>query len=140
MNTELNLFAKIKDGKLEISYKDSYNNWLRTCKEGDDIIIKFRNQKNYYSNRQLRLIYHQFRELSIHLGYSVEDIKTMLKIKFGYCYTATVEGQEITNCKSISDFDRKELSEFIVAIHEWAQRTLDFPLLKYEDLKFLKNV
>lgn len=140
MNTELNLFGKVIDGKLTITNRHDLDEWIKRSPEGDDIVIKFRNQKNFKSNRQLRLIYHEFRELSSHLGYTVEEIKTMLKIKFGLCYVHEIEDEQVVNCKSISDFSKKELSEFIVSIHEWSEKTLGFPLLKYDDLKFLKNV
>lgn len=139
MSNDLNLFGKIINSKLEIINKESYKQWLSRCEEGSDIVIKIRNQKNFYSNRQLRLIYGEFRQISDFLGYSVEEVKTMLKMQMGYCYTHEIESQPITICKSISDFSKIELSDFIQKVDIWATKTLNLPLLTYDDIQFLKT-
>jgi hypothetical protein len=51
----LNVFGKIKNSKLEISNRQFLEQWISECKEGDDIVIKFVNQKSYKSLRQIKL-------------------------------------------------------------------------------------
>lgn len=138
--SELNLYGKIKDGEIKLENTYALKQWAKTLEEGSDIVVKFRNQANYKTVRQLRLLYLCFRKLSAHLGYPVNDIKLMMKIKAGICWTHNIDGREITECKSISDFTKRELSEFVESIDTWASMELNFPLLSYEDKNFLKTV
>lgn len=140
MSNNLNLFGKIISGKLEINNKETYKHWLSQCKEGSNIVIKLRNQEDFHSNRQLRLIYHEFRELSNLLGYTVEEIKMLLKLQFGLCFTNTIEGVELNICKSISDMTRVEISDFIQKIDLWSTNNFNYPLLNNEDIQFLKTI
>lgn len=139
MNNELNLFGEVKEGKLELNNRIALDKWIKTLPEGSKIVMKVRNQDNYYSTRQLRLLYAEFREISKKTGHSVEDVKTMMKMYTGNCYHHTIDGTELTICKSVSDFNRKELSQFIEQIDLWSQKNLDLPLLRYDDIKFLKT-
>ena len=136
---KLNLYAKIKSGKLDINNRRALDQWISNLKDGDDIVIKFRVQENYKSTRQLRLLYHCLREISNKTGHDVEELKTGMKLKAGLCFSHMVEDKEITVCKSISDFSIKELSEFIQFIDNWSTKTLNLPLLSYDDISFLKN-
>jgi hypothetical protein len=139
MQKEFNLFGTIREGKLEIQNKEKLLIWAKGQPEGSSIVVKFKNQDNYYSHRQLRLLYFEFRKIAEHLGYSVEDVKTIMKMKNGFCYSHALEGQEVTTCRSISDFNRKELSKFIMDINIWANQNLGLELLTYEDLNFLNK-
>lgn len=140
MNKELNLFGIIQRGKLIISNREQINEWVKTLPEGSDIIIKFRNQDEYVSNRQLRLIYSLFRVIGDKLGYGIEDIKTILKMRFGHCYTHNLEGSDITICKSLSEFNKKEMSDFIMKIDQWTTEELQINLLNFDDISFLKSI
>lgn len=51
----INLFGKIVNGKLDISNRDALKQWLAMANEGDDIVIKLVNQKDYKSLRQIKL-------------------------------------------------------------------------------------
>lgn len=136
---QINLYGKVKSGKIEFGNKEVLNQWIRTLNEGDHIVAKFNISRNYKSTRQLRLLYHCFRELSSKLGYEVEEIKVMMKLKAGLCFSHNIEGQDVTVCKSISDFTKVQLSEFVEFIDKWSSESLNFPLLTYEDIKFLKD-
>lgn len=136
---DINLFGKIKEGKLEILNKETYIQWVKQCKEGEDIVIKLRNQKDYWSTRQLRLIYAEFRQISQHMGHSLLDVKTMMKMYNGYCWTHELDGKDITECKSISQFNRKELTIFIEQIDRWAWDNLGIKLLNSDDISFLED-
>lgn len=135
----LNLYAKVVNKKLDIRNKQALNQWISLLDENDDIVIKFRRQKDMKSVRQLRLLYKCLRSISAHTGHDVEDIKIMMKLKKGLCFSHIIENKEITVCKSISDFSIKELSEFIQFIDHWSTTTLNLPLLTSEDISFLKS-
>lgn len=139
MNKELNLFGTIVSGKLEINNRQAYDQWIKNCPDGADIVIKFRNQENFYSVRQLRLIHAEFREIARTLGESVEYVKKLLKMEFGYYYCENINGKEICECKSLSYFDKKELSSFIQEIDIWASQKLSLKLLNFDDIQFLKE-
>lgn len=136
----LNLFGKIKEGKLEIFNRQSLNQWLANCNEEDDIVIKFVNQKDYKSLRQLKLAYHCFREISDKTGYEVSEVKMMMKMKQGFCQSHVIDGIEITDCKSISEFSKREMSDFITKMDLWSCQNLNHPLLNSDDIKFLKSL
>ena len=137
MNKELNLFGKIVSGKLEIQNKEAYHQWIKNCPEGADIVVKFRDQENFHSVRQLRLIHAEFREIARTIGESVEYVKKLMKMEFGYYYVEVINNKEITECKSLSDFNKKELSSFIENIDIWAAQKLGIKLLNADDISFL---
>lgn len=137
---QINLYGKIHNGKLELNNREALNQWCSNLKEGEDIVVKFNVSKTYKSTRQLRLLYHCFRELSAKLGYGIEEIKMLMKLRAGLCFVHTIEGEEISVCKSISDMTKRELSEFVEFVDIWSTTTLNHPLLKSEDIKFLKDV
>jgi hypothetical protein len=62
-----------------------------------------------------------------------------MKLKYGLCFSHNVEGTDITVCKSISDMKKGEISEFIQFIDLWSSKTLNHPILKNEDIQFLKS-
>lgn len=139
MTTQINLYGKVKNKKVEFTNKEALTYWLNSLEEGEEIVAKFNIQKSYKSVRQLRLLYACLRELAAHTGHDVEELKLILKVKAGLCYHHNIEGEDITACKSISDFSKKELCQFIEFIDMWSMKTLDLPLLTHEDKQFLKS-
>lgn len=139
MKDQINIFGKIENGKLIISNRDSISDWIKLQNEGDTIVLRYTNQKDYRSVRQIRLLYKQFREIAKFTGSTVEDIKLMLKYHFGLCYSTKIEGNEITVCKSISDLKKSEISELIEQIDIWSIQTLSLPILTQDDKNFLQD-
>jgi hypothetical protein len=137
---KLNLFGKVINKELKVENKQALFDWLENCEEGDDIVLKFVRQKDYKTVRQLRLIYKSFRIISETTGYETTEVKIMMKMRFGVCYSYIIEGKEITECKSLADFTKKDLSKFIEFIDNWAMKTLNLTILTNDDIKFLKNV
>lgn len=138
-NHSINLFGSIKDKKLILNNKQNLNNWLSTLNEDDDVVVKFYVSKQYKSNRQLRLLYSCFRTISAHIGHSVDEVKILMKTKAGVCFSHTIESENITVCKSLSDFSKKELSEFVQFVDLWSTEHLNLPLLSFDDKQFLKS-
>lgn len=137
--TQINLYGTIQGGKLILANRDSLDKWVKTLLEGENLVIKFNVSKSYKSNRQLRLIYAMLRDLSKRLGYSVEEVKTLMKMYQGLCACSKINGEDVHFCKSIADMDKREISTFITDINEWSIINLDHKLLTYEDLQFLKS-
>ncbi len=138
--SQINLYAKVlPGGKLNFTNKEALTGWLKTLPEGEEIVVKFNLQKSYKTFRQVRLLYSCLREISDHTGHDVEELKLILKLKAGLCFSHQIENEDITVCKSISDFTKKELCNFIEFVDRWATKTLDLPLLTNEDLNFLKT-
>lgn len=138
--TQLNLYAKKINGKLEISNKEAYNPWVRSLQDNEDIVIKLNIAKDYKSNRQLRLTYACFRILSDRLGYTVEEIKGLMKLHQGLSACSMIEGKEVHFSKSLADMSKKELSEFIETMDRWSYQTLNVKLLSNDDIVFLNEV
>lgn len=136
---QVNLYGRIVNGKLEVPNKEGLSDWIKYLEEGDDIVIKFNRSKDYKTVRQLRLVYKLFRELSAKLGYSVSEIKGLMKIEQGLCAESTIEGKQISFCKSIGEMTKKELSTFIENVDIWAFQRLGLKLLSNEDIHFLND-
>lgn len=139
MQNQLNLYGKKSSGKLDIPNKDALLHWIKNLTEGEDVVIKFNVSKSYKTLRQLRLVYSMFRTLSDRLGYTVEEVKTLMKIQQGLCACSEIEGETIQFCKSISDMSKIELSEFISKIDIWSFQRLGEKLLTNEDIIFLQD-
>lgn len=138
-DNQINIFGKIQDNKLVINNKSSLNSWLKNQKEGDDIVLRFTNQKDYHSIRQNRLIYKQFRIIAKEIGSTVEEVKTLIKYEFGLCHEVVVQDRTINICKSIADLSKKELSELIQNVDIWANQNLGLEILTFDDKQFIKE-
>ena len=139
MSSQINLYGEIKEGKLILHNRIALDTWISNLSEGDRIVAKFNLSKNYKTERQLRLLYKCLRDIASHTGHDIEDMKIALKLKAGLCFSHIIEGKDITVCKSISDFSIQEISEFIQFIDMWSTKTLNLPLLSFDDIKFLKS-
>lgn len=137
---QINLYAKKTGGKLEYSNKEILKQWVDNLPDGEDIIVKFNISRSYKSNRQLRLAYACFRAISDKLGYTVEEIKGLVKLQQGLCACSKIEGEDVHFCKSMADMTKKELSDFISKMDIWASKTLNMKLLTNEDINFLNNI
>lgn len=138
--SQLNLYCRKIDGKLEFSDKLAYKQWIRNIPEGEDIVVKFNISKSYKSVRQLRLVYLCFRVLSDNLGYTVEEIKGLMKLEQGLSASSIIEGKEVHFIKSLADMTKTELSQFIEKMDIWGFQTLGIKMLSNDDIKFLNDI
>ena len=135
----MEFFGNIKNGKVSVESKQALDYYISNLKEGDDLIINLQLVSEVKSLRQLRLAYLCFRKISEHTGYSVNESKMLAKMHQGLCSEATIEVKNIFFCKSLSEMSKKELSDFIMKMDNWAAKDLSINLLEFEDVKFLKN-
>lgn len=129
----------LKNGKIVLDNKEALHYWTSQLKEGDDILVTFQAIKEAKTLRQLKLAYSCFRKISDHTGYTVEEAKMLVKMHQGLCGESTIEGKQIYFCKSIGEMSKKELSEFITKMNDWASLKLQLSLLDFNDLKFLEH-
>ena len=77
---------------------------------------------------QLAKIHAMLKELSTHIGETVENMKLLVKDKAGLCIAREVAGKEYFLAKSFGDCSRDELSLAIQAIIEIGQE-VNHPVL-----------
>jgi hypothetical protein len=136
----MEMYGRIKNSKIVLDNKEALKYWTSNLEEGDDVLVTFQAIKDARSLRQLKLVYSCLRAISDHTGYTVEDTKMLVKMHQGLCAESTIEGKQIYFCRSLGDMTRKELSEFIVKMNDWASLNLQLNLLNFEDIKFLTHV
>ena len=76
---------------------------------------------------QLAKLHVMLKQLSMHIGESVENMKLLVKDKAGLCIAREVAGKEYFLAKSFGDCSREELSLAIQAAIEIGQ-SIDYPL------------
>jgi len=114
-----NFFSNLikKDGELKHTIKARetiYNKFVDSLPEGTkvEIFVSVTGPKG--SNAQIAKIYVMLRELAGEIGYSLEEMKLIVKRKSGLCFNR--DGQEY--CKSFGDCDKTELNSVIQNIIE----------------------
>lgn len=114
-----NFFSNLikKDGELKHTIKARetiYNKFVDSLPEGTkvEIFVSVTGPKG--SNAQIAKIYVMLRELAAEIGYSLEEMKLIVKRKSGLCFNR--DGQEY--CKSFGDCDKTELNSVIQNIIE----------------------
>jgi hypothetical protein len=128
-----------KNGKIVISNPVQYENWVKNQNPGDDVLIEYQLLKDRKTLQQLKLIHHCLREISSVTGYTVDEVKILMKMKYGICFIYKIDNKDVTHCKSLGDLSKKELSNFIIWINDWAGENLNLKLLSYDDIQFIKE-
>lgn len=108
--------VKNEEGKLTLDYKrpmDQFKHdlFMKSVKEGDTIEITHEHWSTDHSYSQLSKVHACIRALAKELGYSFDDVKSLVKEKAGY---PAVDG----NYKSFADSSKEELSMAIQAAIE----------------------
>jgi|TARA_R110000744_G_scaffold34673_1_gene80618 hypothetical protein len=109
-----NFFSNLvkKDGKLQHNVKARetiYNKFVDSLPEGAKVEMFVSVSGPKGSNAQLAKVYVMLRELAAEIGYSLEEMKLIVKRKSGLCFNK--DGQEY--CKSFGDCDKTEMNAVI---------------------------
>tara|TARA_R110001592_G_scaffold315323_2_gene591301 strand:+ start:89726 stop:90112 length:387 start_codon:yes stop_codon:yes gene_type:complete len=109
-----NFFSNLvkKDGKLQHNIKARetiYNKFVDSLPEGAKVEMFVSVSGPKGSNAQLAKVYVMLRELAAEIGYSLEEMKLIIKRKSGLCFNK--DGQEY--CKSFGDCDKTEMNSVI---------------------------
>lgn len=139
MSDQINLYGTKKNGKLETRNRLALDKWIDYLSEGEEVVIKIRKQKDYKTFRQVRLCYACLRSISDLTGHTVEEVKVLMKMKQGLCFSHVIEGTDVSVCKSISEMTKIELSDFIMKMDQWSTEIFNHPLLTSEDKSFLND-
>jgi len=114
-----NFFSNLvkRDGKLQHSIKARetiYDKFVDSLPEGSKVEMFVSVSGPKGSNAQLAKVYVMLRELAAEIGYSLEEMKLIIKRKSGLCFNR--DGQEY--CKSFADCDKDEMNAVIQNIIE----------------------
>ena len=95
----------------------------------DDAIVEFFYELQHDDGTlpQLAKIHVMIKQLCMHIGETVENMKLLVKDKAGLCIAREVAGKEYFLAKSFGDCSRDELSLAIQAAIEIGQ-SIDYPL------------
>lgn len=139
MSTKFVSYGKVTDGKI-IPYNNSeFVNWIK-AKEGEDLEIVVRVTKNSKTFRQLRLVYRMYSLISDYTGYEVNEVHVLMKSKFLEPQIYEIGDEIITECATLADISKKELSVYINQVADWAAREFHLVVLTGEERQFLKEV
>lgn len=121
---------KKEDGELVYTTTMSdikYELFKKNIPEGTLVEVYMDIQKDDGTLAQLAKIHAMIRQLCMHTGDSVEDMKLIVKKRTGLCIEKHIEGSTFLHCKSFGDCSRDELSLAINTIQE-ISLLLEFPL------------
>ena len=104
-----------------------YDLFKKSLPEGTLVEVYMDVQKDDGTLAQLAKIHAMIRQLCMHTGDSVEDMKLIVKKRTGLCIEKHIEGATFLHCKSFGDCSRDELSLAINTIQE-ISLLLEFPL------------
>ena len=108
---------QITDGKLKYltpSDETAYKLFLQTLPEGTQVELYVSVEKDDASVAQIKKIHAMIRELSIHTGYSMSEMKIMVKDKAGLVVKTT----DAVHTKSFAICSKEELALAIEAAKE----------------------
>lgn len=129
---------KCGDG-LKILFRRGMDKWIEALQEGEDVEISFHKVSDFRTHNQNRLYWKFLRLIAKAYGehdeYSFHDYFKSKKL----CYTVIINNEEILHCKSTAELTKKEFSEYIEFIMQWASETLGLVLASPEEAKFIRE-
>lgn len=123
MSLHFNGKYKKKAGVLDTSLamKKQFEVFVSKLPEGMMVEAFFEATHDDGTLPQLAKLHAMIRDLSIHIGESVENMKLLVKDRAGLCVARSVSGKEYFLAKSFGDCSREELSLAIEAAIEIGQ-------------------
>jgi len=110
-----------KNGKLDyVDKKDKvkYNLFLDKVSEGDTVEIFFNIQTDKASTAQISKVHACIRQIAKELGYSFDDMKSMIKMKSGLTF---LDGEDNVINKSFAECSKDEMSLTIQTCEDMAR-------------------
>jgi hypothetical protein len=104
-----------------------YEKFVSNIPEGAIVEFFYEIQHDDGTLPQLAKIHVMIKQLSMHIGETVENMKLLVKDKAGLCIAREVAGKEYFLAKSFGDCSREELSLAIQAAIELGE-SIDYPL------------
>jgi len=104
-----------------------YETFVNTIPEGAIVEFFYEMQHDDGTLPQLAKIHVMIKQLSTHIGETVENMKLLIKDRAGLCIAREVSGKEYFLAKSFGDCSKDELSLAIQAAIEIGEE-INFPL------------
>lgn len=104
-----------------------YERFVSDIPEGSVVEFFYELQHDDGTLPQLAKIHAMIKQLSTHVGETVENMKLLIKDRAGLCIAREVAGKEYFLAKSFGDCSREELSLAIQAIIEIGEE-VNFPI------------
>ena len=101
---------------ITIASAKQYELFVSNLEEGDIVEFFYEKQHDDGTLPQLAKIHAMLKQLAMHTGESVENLKLLVKDRAGLCIAREVSGKEYFLAKSFGDCSKDELSLAIQAI------------------------
>lgn len=112
-----------------IEGREDLDNFYRSLEPGDEVEAVLEKEVTDHSWVQVKKVHKLMRIMSEESGYSVEEIKMLVKYNTGYAYAKIIDGERyVIPIKSIGSMSKKELTAFIEAVLNYAATKMDLVL------------
>jgi hypothetical protein len=112
---------------LSIASMKQYELFVSNLADGTIVEFFYEEQHDDGTLPQLAKLHVMLKQLSMHIGETVENMKLLVKDRAGLCIAREVSGKEYFLAKSFGDCSREELSLAIQAAMEIGEE-VNFPL------------
>jgi len=124
-------FGEIKKGKLILNNKQQFQDQLMEL-EGLDVVIKIIERNNNRTKDQNSLFWSWVSILSDNTGYTKEEMKELIQVKFLQRERLDADGYTETYIKGTSTLSKKEFNDLMNDISYWSNSTLQITLPTYD--------
>lgn len=110
-----------RNGRLELSslsFSKQFELFVSHIPEGQIVEVFYEEQHDDGTLPQLAKLHVLIKQLSMHIGESVENMKLLVKDRAGLCIAREVSGKEYFLAKSFAECSKEELSLAIQAAME----------------------
>lgn len=107
-----------RNGTLELSslfQKKQYEHFVSSIEDGQIVEVFLEETHDDGTLPQLAKLHAMIKDLALHVGESVENMKLLIKEKAGLCIIRNVSGKEYFLAKSFGECSKEELSLAIQA-------------------------
>jgi len=124
-------FGEIKKGKLILNNKQQFQDQLMEL-EGMDVVIKIIERNNNRTKDQNSLFWSWVAILSDNTGYTKEEMKELIQVKFLQRERLDADGYTETYIKGTSTLSKKEFNDLMNEVSYWSNSTLQITLPTYD--------
>jgi len=124
-------FGEIKKGKLILNNKQQFQDQLMEL-EGLDVVIKIIERNNNRTKDQNSLFWSWVAILSDNTGYTKEEMKELIQVKFLQRERLDADGYTETYIKGTSTLSKKEFNDLMNEVSYWSNSTLQITLPTYD--------
>lgn len=144
MKRNIIAFADVENNRLNPLSQRDFKRALADFGQGTKLTVTLENYRRKRSLSQNNLLHKYFTIMAEECGQGMEEIKMIMKMKFGPVEAITdrdgeemhdEEGEVITKLKSSADYSTKEMTDFIENVRDWSVQFLNCYLPEPEELR-----